>query len=140
MSAAKHTPAGVELSLRIGQRVRHQDYKGQRVTGVVVGMTACVERGLMVDCALDAPIVIPPGDGHDEVRLYHQHAPAHEFVAFDDRDEVIAALQAALADLVLNVSEAMKTGGWVPAPLHQSFWESMEHAHAAIAKATGSAS
>ena len=39
----------------------------------------------------------------------------------------------ALADLHLNVSEAMRTGGWVPTPLHQSFWQSMVEAANAIA-------
>lgn len=36
-----------------------------------------------------------------------------------------AELLEALNDLTLNVSEAMKTGGWVPTPLHESFWGSM---------------
>jgi len=39
----------------------------------------------------------------------------------------------ALADLVLNISEAMRTGGWIPTPLHESFWEAMSNASAALA-------
>ena len=38
----------------------------------------------------------------------------------------------ALADLVLNVTEAMRTGGWVPTPLYQSFFESLQNAKAAL--------
>ena len=43
----------------------------------------------------------------------------------------------ALQDLTLNVNEAMGTGGWVPTPLHASFWAAMSDSLAAIAAATG---
>jgi hypothetical protein len=93
--SAQH--AGVEISLRIGQRVRHRDYKGRRVTGVVCCMQV-VERALMVDCALDAPIVIPADKHGPAIDIHRQYAPAHEFSPFDDRDELIEALLKALKD------------------------------------------
>lgn len=40
---AAQPTAGVELSLRIGQRVRHRDYNGRRVTGIVNGLS--IEQG-----------------------------------------------------------------------------------------------
>ena len=128
--------AGVEISLRIGQRVRHQDYKGRRVTGIVMGLTVDAERGLMVDCVLDAPIIIPPGRGYNEIAIHRQHAPAHEFSPFDDRDELIAGLLAAL--------EEARTGlRWYqdrnPGQTDGSDDEAMARIDAAIAKATGSA-
>lgn len=52
---------------------------------------------------------------------------------------VNADLLEALQDLRNNVTEAMKTGGWVPTPLHESFWEAMLGATTAIEKATGEA-
>lgn len=48
--------------------------------------------------------------------------------------DAIVALSEALRDLELNVCEAMKTGGWVPTPLHQSFWQSMSDARATLTK------
>ena len=45
----------------------------------------------------------------------------------------------ALQDVIANVTEAMRTGGWVPTPLHKSFWLSMSDASAAVSKATGEA-
>jgi hypothetical protein len=92
--------AGIEMSLYIGQRVRHQDYQGKRVTGVVRGLTVDTDRGLMVSCVLDAPIVIPAGEGYRETCIHHQYAPAHEFAPFDDRDELIAEMLAALEGVV----------------------------------------
>jgi hypothetical protein len=92
---AQQFDAGVELSLCIGQRVRHRDYKGKRVTGVVRGLAVeGDDHTLMAQVVLDAPIVIPPGHGFDEISIWNQHAPAHEFSPFDDRDEVIADLLA----------------------------------------------
>jgi hypothetical protein len=55
------------------------------------------ERVLEADIVLDAPIVIPArGDGDREISIWHQRVAAHELVPFDDRDEVIAELRAAL--------------------------------------------
>jgi ribulose 1,5-bisphosphate synthetase/thiazole synthase len=62
--------AGVDMRLRIGQRVRHTDYKGQRVTGVVYGLSIEHDRGLMVDCRLDAPIVIPADEHGAEIKIW----------------------------------------------------------------------
>lgn len=87
--------ARVDMSFRIGQRVRHQDYKGQRVTGVVTSLSVDSERGLMVCIALDAPIVIPAGHGHRAINIYTQHAQAHEFSTFDERDALVAELLSA---------------------------------------------
>lgn len=87
---AQHN-AGVEMTIRIGQRVRHQDYKGQRVTGVVCGLSV-EDRELMVDIALDAPIVIPASEDYREVRIYRQHVPAHELAPFDEREELISGM------------------------------------------------
>lgn len=84
--------AGVEISLHIGQRIRHRDYKGQRVTGVVHGLSIDSDRVLQADVVLDAPIVIPPGHGFSAIDIRRQHVPAHELSAFDDRDELIAQL------------------------------------------------
>ena len=129
MSAKNTSVAGVEISLRIGQRVRHQDYAGKRVTGVVMGLSVDHEHGLMVDCALDEPIVIPAGHGFNETKIYRQHAQAHEFSPFDDRDELIEALQSALQDLAAYHDD-------VPKAADQRL---LDAAYAAIAKATGSA-
>lgn len=57
-----------------------------------------------------------------------------------DRDALLALnaeLLAALDDLCANVIEAMRTGGWVPTPLHGSFWDAVSDAKAASAKARG---
>jgi len=48
--------------------------------------------------------------------------------------EVIVELREALGDLALNANEAMRTGGWVPTDLHQSFWQSMSTARATLTK------
>lgn len=126
MSAAKHKPGpGVDVSLRIGQRVRHNDYKGQRVIGIVNGLSVDPERGLIVDCKLDAPIVIPAGDGYSEINIHWQHAPAHEFSPFDERDELISEMLTALKGVVRVADRATVE---------------FDAARAAIAKATGSAS
>jgi hypothetical protein len=88
------------MSFRIGQRLRHRDYyRGKRVTGVVQGLSIDGQR-LMVDIALDAPIVIPAGDGHRAIDIHRQHVPAHELTPFDERDELIAELVAALRSVV----------------------------------------
>lgn len=93
----RHVDAGVEMSLRIGQRVRHQDYDGKRVTGIVMGLFI-EDCRLMVDIVLDAPIVIPEGHGFAAINIHRQHAPAHELSPFDEHDETIAGLLAALEE------------------------------------------
>lgn len=126
--------AGVEVSLRIGQRVRHTDYNGRRVTGIVRGLMVDTEQGLMVDCALDAPIVIPARGDFAETKLYRQYAPAHEFCPFDEREELIREMAEALAALDQWNSGATEddSAEWLARVLKQ--------ARAALAKATGSAS
>jgi len=101
-----HT-ATADLSFRIGQRVRHVDYDGKRVTGLIRGLTVDGERGLMVSIALDSPIVIPAGHGYSATNIYQQHAPAHEFAAFDERDEILAELLAALYDALPYVEDVL---------------------------------
>jgi hypothetical protein len=119
--------SGVEVSLRIGQRVRHSDYQGRRVTGIVNGMSVESERGLVVSVVLDEPIIIPPTyEGDREIRINWQTAQAHEFIPFDDRDELISEMLAALQSV-------MKGRGTVLAiPV-------MDQVMDAIAKVTGSA-
>lgn len=108
MTAPKHTQvptATLEISLRIGQRVRHQDFKGKRVTGIVRGFSVDTEDVLHADIALDEAIVIAPLDANDhEVRIYRQHVPAHELAPFDEREELIATLldAARAAEVVLG--------------------------------------
>ncbi len=124
MADAKHAiAAGVELSLRIGQRVRHRDYQGRRVTGVVNGLSIETDRGLVASVVLDEAIVIPPIKESDrEIRIHWQTAEAHEFTPFDDRDELIEQMLAALRG-VLRVADRAT--------------DEFDAARAAIAKATG---
>jgi len=97
MADAHELIAEMRVSLAIGQRVRHTDYKRQRVTGVVHQLTIDAERGLMVTVLLDEPIVIPPVDvGDHDLLLHWQTAQAHEFAPFDERDELIESLLGAL--------------------------------------------
>jgi hypothetical protein len=126
--------ARLEVSLRIGQRVRHRDYKGQRVTGVVRGIAVEGDNdALMVDLVLDAPIVIPARADLHEISIYRQHVPAHELSPFDDRDELVETLLEALQPFVeRNSSEDTITITVRTADVTR--------ARAAIAKATGSAS
>ena len=99
--------AGTTFALSIGQRVKHHDYKGRRVTGVVRLLSIDPERGLMVDIALDKPIVIPPLTSDDrEIRVYSQYAQAHEFTPFDERDELLAEMLEALRASVAFVEGA----------------------------------
>lgn len=144
--------AGAEISLRIGQRVRHTDYKGQRVTGVVRGLSVDSEQGLMVQCTLDAPIVIPASDGFDDIKIWHQHAQAHEFSPFDERDELIAVLVNALDEAAQSLTTIAQNAG---KPLDtdglENYLQGVEQvrgyagsragaARAVLAKATGSTS
>lgn len=93
-TTALQAGAGVEISLRIGQRVRHRDFHGKRVTGVVRGLSVDNEdNALHADIVLDEAIVIPPINADDrELRIYRQYVPAHELAPFDEREELIAAL------------------------------------------------
>ena len=103
MADAHELIAEMRVSLAIGQRVRHTDYKRQRVTGVVHGMNIEAERGLMVTVLLDEPIVIPPIagiEGDRETLIHWQTAQAHEFAPFDERDELIAEMLAELQHVV----------------------------------------
>lgn len=89
--SAQHN-AGIELCIRIGQRVRHQDYSGQRVTGMVQGLSIDSERVLQADIVLDAPIIISASGDFPETRIHRQYLPAHELAVFDERDELIAEM------------------------------------------------
>lgn len=136
MSAA-HAPgpqAGIALALRIGQHVRHRDYNGKRVTGTVRGISVD-DRGLQADIVLDAPIVIPARSADDrEISIWHQHVPAHDLTPFDDRDELIAEMLAALriSERALSALSHPDCAADSDGPLYS--------ARAAIAKATGAAS
>jgi hypothetical protein len=127
--------AGADMSFRIGQRVRHLDYKGQRMTGVVRGLSLDSEQGLMVSIALDSPIVIPAGEGYSETTIWNQHAPAHEFRPFDERDELIAGLLEALQRIVTAADSEAAAGGemWYA----EAVYPAIEAARAAIAKTKG---
>ncbi|WPG35156.1 hypothetical protein [Variovorax sp. EBFNA2] len=126
MSAAQDTPGhGIVISLHIGQRVRHRDYKGQRVTGIVHGLSLDSDRVLEADIVLDAPIVVPARNEEDRaLSIWRQHVPAHELAPFDDRDELIAEMLAALHGVVRVADRATVE---------------FDAARTVIAKATGSA-
>ena len=126
--------AALEISLRIGQRVRHQDYQGKRVTGIVRGLSVDSEDVLHADIALDEPIVIPAlnEDDHD-LPIYRQHVPAHELAPFDEREELIARLlDAAQKFLAPEVLLPQLSG-----PAAAQMIEAANAARAAIEKATG---
>jgi hypothetical protein len=124
--------AGVDLSFRIGQRVRHQDYKGQRVTGTVQSI-AIEDLALMATIALDRPIVIPAGEEYRAINIYTQHVPMHELRLFDDRDELLAELLAALEEARIGLLWYRHRNP------DRSDDEAMARIDAAIAKATGRA-
>lgn len=137
MADAQAPSAGAEISLRIGQRVHHGDYKGRRVTGIVRGLSDNDGQGLMASVALDEPIVIPPrGDDSREIHIRWQNIPAHELAAFDDRDELIATLLSALRDLTQHAVYDPEGDLNSQAEFDRIFG----NAEAAIAKAAGSAS
>lgn len=134
--AEARVDAGLELHLRIGQRVRHRDNEGQCVTGVLRGLSIDGDRGLEAYFVLDAPIVISASEHHREIKIWNQLVPAHEVEPFDWRDELIAEMLAAL--------ETARTGLlWYqernPGQRDGSDDEAMSQVDAAIAKA-GSAS
>lgn len=126
MNAA--TTVGVTVTmLRIGQHVRHRECMGRRVTGIV--RMLCIEdNALMATIALDAPIVIGPrAAGEHVINIHTQHVPAHELEPFDERDEIIAELQAALKALVEYHDDTPKAADQ----------RLLDAAHAALSKATG---
>jgi hypothetical protein len=119
---------GVEISLHIGQHVRHGDYKGERVTGEVRGLSLDRANVLHADITLDAPIIIPARNADDrEIHIWHQTVPAHELAPFDARDELIA-------NLMLGASLAID---WMRE--HGAALETMAPLQAALDKASGSA-
>lgn len=132
-----------DCPLRVGQRVRHTDYKGQRVTGVIHGLTVCNELGLMVDCKLDAPIVIPADEYSGELKIWSQLAQAHEFTPFEERDELIEELRAELQSCVAVFRTALAETPETDQPKHSVLTARMKACGLAVAKAklhaTGSA-
>ena len=134
MADAKTYVAGAEISLRIGQRVSHGEFKGRRVTGIVRGLNISDERGITAIVLLDEPIVIPPHvEGDREIRITWQTIEAHELTPFDARDELIGDLLGALISL-RDAPGPSVAGfkGWSPV-----YKQAIAKAHAAIAKATG---
>lgn len=99
--------SGIALNLTIGQHVRHRDYKGRRVTGTVKGISIDSEGCLQADIKLDAPIVIEAGEGRP-LNIWRQCVPVHELAPFDDRDEVIAELRAALQAMLAYHDDVAK--------------------------------
>lgn len=128
------TKAGAAISLHIGQRVRHRDHNGQRVTGTVE-MLGLNEGALMATIALDAPIVIPAIGEFGETRLHGQYVPAHELSPFDDRDELIAELLQALHGLL--DADWVDGDGYVRDISDCLMPELIDAARAAIARAAG---
>jgi len=124
---------GVEISLRIGQRVRHRDYLGRRVTGIVNGLHVESEQGLTASVILDEPIIIPARcEGDREVHINWQTCPVTEFSPFDDRDEQIAELLESLKELVdKTVEHDDEVGSDCPICI------AVEHSLAVIAKIEG---
>lgn len=128
-SAEPRVGAGVEMSLRIGQRVRHRDHLEQRVIGVVRGLSLDSEGVLQAHIVLDAPIVIPAYNADDrEVSIWHQHVPALELKPFDECDELLAEMLEALR--YAQKFHTDRGGCWA---------DFGAIVNAAIAKATGSA-
>lgn len=104
MADPKH---GVEVSLHIGQHVRHRDHAGKRVTGRINSLQVESEQGLTASVILDEPIIIPArGEGDREIRINWQTCPVTEFTPFDDRDELIAEMLAALLKARAGLLEA----------------------------------
>lgn len=132
MADAKQTPcAGVEISLRIGQHVRHRDHAGKRVTGIITSLQVESEQGLTASVILDEPIILPArGEGDREIRINWQTASVTEFVPFDDRDELIAEMLAVLRKARVGLEIANE---------RIEFGSLLGDIDSTIAKATGSA-
>lgn len=93
--------ASAQISLRIGQHVRHRDHLGKRVTGRVRGLTIEGDDDtLKAHFVLDEPIVIPAADGYAQFDIWHQTVPAHELTPFDERDEQVSEMLDALKAVV----------------------------------------
>ncbi len=103
----RHTPSAcAAIDLRIGQHVRHTEFRGQRVTGVVIGLSLGESRELMADVVLHQPIIIPASaDGRwAETSVHRQYVPVVELSPYDERDDLIADLLKACEGL-LSVAE-----------------------------------
>lgn len=123
--------AGVDLQLRLGQRVRISDFRDQRVTGHVRGLW--LDDGVLtVDVALEAPIVIEPRQPDERaIELWHQRVRAHEVTPLDDRDELIAEMLEPLAILTESLAFQIENDG------HNAEDDArIKMARAVIAKAT----
>lgn len=99
---------GCSLNICIGQRVRHREYKGMPITGVVRSLS--IEDGcLTAGIALDDPIIIPARSEDDrEIRIYNQCVPAIELAPFDHRDDLIDELRTALQAMLSYHDDAAK--------------------------------
>lgn len=121
----RRVDAGVDVSLRIGQHVRHRDHGEQRVTGTVRGLSIESDNVLRAHIVLDAAIVIPARGTEDQpIKIWHQHVPAIELTPFDESDALIAEMLTAL-QAVVRVADRNTA--------------EFDLARAAIAKATGAA-
>lgn len=130
IAATQAVWASAELSLRIGQRVRHRDHAGRRVTGVINSLQVEEEKGLTASVILDEPIIIPArGEGDREICIHWQTCAAHEFAPFDDRDELIAEMLKALVAMEREFGRTYLKGSS----------SGVDQARAAIHKATGPA-
>jgi hypothetical protein len=138
-SQPTHPNCGVEISIRIGQRVRHTDYKGQRVTGVVLSLITDQDGALKADVALDAPIIIPADQHGPAIDIHRQFAPVHEFTPFDDRDELIAELTGTLVGCRAILRTVLSETSELDDVKRRVLKGRIATATAAIAKATGSA-
>lgn len=125
-----------DCPLRVGQRVRHTDHLGQRVTGVIYGLSVCHERGLMVDCRLDAPIVIPSDEHSPSISIWNQYGQAHEFTAFDERDELVDELVGTL-DACRNMLADLAGCPGIDVAMQAKLQGRITTVSVAIAKVTG---
>lgn len=98
--SAGQLSAGIQLELRIGQRVRiKDDYEGKPTVGVITGLQVDTEGALRCDVLLDQPIVIRPREPDDrEIRIHRQTVYAQDVRPDDSHAE--------LARLVLSLNPA----------------------------------
>lgn len=140
MTASLQSAHGVEISLRIGQHVRHRDHLGKRVTGIVNSLQVEAEQGLTASVVLDEPIIIPArGENDREIRINWQTAPVTEFAPFDERDEQIAELLAVLVEASDHLAEMYAKHQTKIGPFASQSQPINVKARATIAKVTGSA-